>query len=136
MSKSDNYIKGAATRRDVMGGALADRLANTVYKGPIMEKFTDYSTEAIFGMLWARPGLDHKTRALICVVSDTCGHCWPELELHIRFAHRQGWTEDELTESLLHLSGYIGVPSVRQALIIAEKVFGELHEEENNSETP
>ena len=136
MSKSDNYIKGAATRRDVMGDALADKLANSVYKGPIMEKFTDYSTEAIFGLLWARSGLDHKTRALICVVSDTCGHCWPELELHIRFARRQGWTEDELTESLLHLSGYIGVPSVRQALIIAEKVFGELREEENNSETP
>ena len=130
MSKSENYEKGAATRREVMGDALADKLANTDYKGQVMEKFADYATEAIFGMLWARPGLDHKTRALICVISDTCGHCWPELELHIRFARRQGWTEDELTEALLHLGGYIGVPSVREAMIIASKVFQELREEE------
>ena len=130
MPKSENYEKGAAARRDVMGDALADKLANTVYKSPIMEKFADYSTEAVFGMLWARPGLDHKTRSLICVISDTCGHCWPELELHLRFARRHGWTEDELTEALLHLGGYIGVPSVREGLIIADKVFTELREEE------
>jgi 4-carboxymuconolactone decarboxylase len=130
VSKSETYQKGAATRREVMGPALADKLANTDYKGPIMEQFVDYSTEAIFGMLWSRPGLDHKTRALICVISDTCGHCWPELELHLRFARAQGWTEDELTEALLHLGGYIGVPSVREALIIASRVFEEIRQEE------
>ncbi len=129
MSKSENYEKGAAVRRDVMGEALADKLADTVYTGPVMEKFADYSTEAIFGMLWARPGLDHKTRALICVISDTCGHCWPELDLHLRFALGQGWTEDELTEALLHLGGYIGVPSAREAMIIADRVFTEMRGE-------
>lgn len=130
VSKSETYQKGVATRREVMGEALADKLAATVYKGPVMEKFADYSTEAIFGMLWSRPGLDYKTRALICVISDACGHCWPELELHIRFALRHGWTEDELTEALLHLGGYIGVPSVREALIIADKIFREAREED------
>ena len=130
MSKSENYEKGAAIRRELMGDAFADKLANTVNKGPVMEKFGDYATEAIFGMLWARPGLDYKTRALIYVISDTCGHCWPELELHIRFARGQGWAEDELTEVLLHLGGYIGVPSIREAMIIAGKVFKELREEE------
>jgi 4-carboxymuconolactone decarboxylase len=130
VAKSENYEKGAATRREVMGEALADKLATTVYQGPIMEKFADYSIEAVFGMLWSRPGLDYKTRALICVISDACGHCWPELELHLRFARTHGWTEDELTEALLHLGGYIGVPSAREALIIAEKVFGEMRAEE------
>ena len=37
----------------------------------------------------------------------------PELAIHLRFALRQGWTEDELSEVLLHLSGYIGLPLVR-----------------------
>jgi 4-carboxymuconolactone decarboxylase len=130
MSKSETFEKGAATRRAVMGEAMADRLADTVYQGPVMEKFTDYATEAIFGMLWSRPGLDHKTRALICVISDTCGHCWPELDLHLRFARGQGWTEDELTEALLHVGGYIGAPSAREAMIIADRVFAELRAEE------
>jgi 4-carboxymuconolactone decarboxylase len=52
------------------------------------------------------------------------------LELHIRFARGQGWTEDELTEALMHLGGYIGVPSIREAMIIASKVFKELRDEE------
>lgn len=129
MPKSETYQKGAAIRRELMGDAYADRLAETVYQDPVMETFGDYATEAVFGMLWTRPGLDRKTRALICVISDTCGHCWPELELHLRFARRQGWTEEELTEALLHLGGYIGVPSVREAMVIAGRVFGELRAE-------
>jgi 4-carboxymuconolactone decarboxylase len=43
-------------------------------------------------------------------------------------ALRQGWTEEELTESLLHLSGYIGVPIIRECLQVASKVFREPRE--------
>tara|TARA_R110002110_G_scaffold84563_1_gene219696 strand:- start:3142 stop:3537 length:396 start_codon:yes stop_codon:yes gene_type:complete len=125
MSKSETYEKGAATRRAVMGEAMADRMAKSVYTGPVMETFAEYATEAVFGMLWARPGLDHKTRAMITLTSDVCNHSWPELEIHLRFALNLGWTEEELTEALLHLGGYIGVPSVREAMIIADRVFGE-----------
>ena len=38
-------------------------------------------------------------------------------------ALRQGWSEDELTEVLLHLSGYIGVPIIRESMQVASKVF-------------
>ena len=115
----------------MMGDELVEKLANTVYADPTMKKFGDYATEAVFGLLWTREGLDRKTRAMICVISDTCLHCWPELELHIRFARRVGWTEDEITEALLHVGGYIGVPTIREAFIIAGKVFKEMNEEES-----
>ncbi len=36
-----------------------------------MKKFIDVATETAFGALWTRPGLDVKTRALICGISDT-----------------------------------------------------------------
>src|SRR3546814_12187521 len=77
-------------------------------------------------MLWTRPGLDLKTKTLICVVPDAATARWPELAIHLRMARRQGWSEDELSEVLLHLSGYIGLPSVREALIVAQEVFAEL----------
>ncbi|MFT5488371.1 MAG: 4-carboxymuconolactone decarboxylase [Paracoccaceae bacterium] len=125
MSKSETYEKGAATRREVMGDAVADRMATSVYSGPVMETFAEYATEAVFGMLWSRPGLDHKTRAMITVTSDVCNHSWPELEIHLRFALNLGWAEEELTEALLHLGGYIGVPTVREAMIMADRVFKE-----------
>jgi 4-carboxymuconolactone decarboxylase len=94
-----------------------------------MQKFIDVVTETVFGALWTRPGLDDKTRALICVVSDTCTGREPELGLHLRMALRQGWTEEQLTETLLHLSGYIGVPIIRESLQVASRVFKEYREE-------
>ena len=53
----------------------------------------------------------------------------PELEIHLRMARRQGWTEDELSEALMHLSGYIGLPSVREAMLVAKDVFAEMRQE-------
>ena len=129
MSKSETYEKGAATRLAVMGPAMAEKMAETVYTGPVMETFAEYATEAVFGMLWSRPGLDRKTRAMITVTTDVCSHCWPELEIHLRFALNLGWTEEELTEALLHLGGYIGVPAVREAMLIADRVFSEVRAE-------
>ena len=129
MAESENYKKGTEIRRTLMGDALADKMATSVYDDPMMKKFGDYAREAVFGMLWSRPGLDMKTRALICVISDTSQARWPELEIHLRMARRQGWTEDELSEALLHLSGYIGLPSVREAMLVAKDVFAEMRQE-------
>src|SRR5438045_7042920 len=110
MPESDLYKKGAAMRRQLMGDAAVEKSAREIYSDPVMKKFIDVATETVFGALWTRAGLDTKTRALICVVSDTCTGREPELALHLRFALRPGWTEEELTETLLHLSGYIRVP--------------------------
>ena len=129
MSRSEAYNKGSEIRQELMGDAMADGMAKTVYNDPIMEKFGDYAREAVFGLLWSRPGLDRKTRALICCITDTATGRWPELELHLRMARRQGWTEDELAEALLHTGGYIGVPSVREAMLIAKDVFAEMRAE-------
>ena len=129
MAKSALWKKGNAVRNELIGKAAVGRMTKNVYDDPIMEKFGDYAREAVFGMLWTRPGLDMKTRALICVVSDTATHAWPELAIHLRMARRQGWTEDELAEALLHLGGYIGVPAVREALIVAKGVFRDMRAE-------
>src|SRR5579863_5268846 len=127
--RSELYKKGAAMRRQLMGDAAVEASAKGVYSDPVMTKFIDVATETVFGALWTRPGLDTKTRALICVVSDACTGREPELALHIRFALRQGWTEDELTEVLLHLSGYIGVPIIRESMMVASRAFKDYREE-------
>ena len=53
----------------------------------------------------------------------------PELKLHLRMARNQGWTEDELVESLLHLGGYVGVPLIRESLLVAKETFAEMRAE-------
>jgi len=129
MAESELYRKGREMRRQLMGDAFVASANQTVYADPIMEKFVDVATETVFGALWTRPGLDLKTRTLICVVSDAATARTPELAIHLRMARRQGWTEDELVEVLLHLSGYVGVPLVREALLTAKDVFAELRAE-------
>jgi 4-carboxymuconolactone decarboxylase len=129
MAESELYKKGAAMRRHLLGDAAVERSAREIYSDPIMKKFIDVATETVFGALWTRPGLDLKTRALICVISDAATGREPELGLHLRMALRQGWTEEELTEALLHLSGYVGVPIIRESLLVASKVFAEFRAE-------
>lgn len=116
-------------RRKLLGDAFVERTNSTTYKDPVMRKFIDVATETVFGALWTRPGLDLKTRTLVCVVSDAATGREPELAIHLRMALRQGWTEEELTETLLHMSGYVGVPIIRECLLTASKVFAEVKAE-------
>jgi 4-carboxymuconolactone decarboxylase len=129
MADSPLRAKGRAMRRKLMGDAYADKLDGAVYRDPIMEKFAEVTQETIFGTLWTRPGLDIKTRALICVISDAATGRVEELKLHLRFARNQGWTEDELSEALLHLTGYVGAPLVRGAMLTAVELFKEIRAE-------
>ena len=129
MADNERRQQGRAMRRKLMGDAYADKLDKAVYADPIMEKFAEVTQETIFGALWTRPGLDLKTRSLICVISDAATGRAPELKLHLRFARNQGWTEDELAEALLHLAGYVGAPLVREAMLTACATFAEMRAE-------
>jgi 4-carboxymuconolactone decarboxylase len=129
MADTARRSQGRAMRRKLMGDAFADKIDKTVYNDPIMQKFAAVTQETIFGTLWTRPGLDLKTRALICVISDTATGRSAELKLHLRFARGQGWAEDELAEALLHLVGYIGAPLVREAMLTACETFVEMRAE-------
>lgn len=129
MAQSEAYRKGADIRRKLLGDAWVERTNRATYAEPTMRKFIDHATEHIFGGLWSRPGLDLKTRTLICVISDAATHQHPELAIHLRMARRQGWTEEELTEVLMHLIGYLGAPAVREAMLVATKTFAELKAE-------
>ncbi|MBT6275171.1 MAG: 4-carboxymuconolactone decarboxylase [Chromatiales bacterium] len=129
MANSELYEKGMALRAELFGEEYAADMNESTYADPVMQKFRQVAAENIFGLLWSRPGLDLKTRTLVCVVSDAATGRDPELKLHLRMALRQGWTEDELTEVLIHLSGYVGVPLIREALLTASEVFKDVRGE-------
>lgn len=129
MAKSELYKRGEIVRRTLRGDTDFERNQREYAAHPHMQTFIDTVTETVFGALWARPGLDLKTRTLVCVVSDVATGRHPELAIHVRFALRQGWTEPELVEVMLQLSGYVGVPLVREAMLVATKVFDEVKAE-------
>ncbi len=123
VTRSETYKRGEAMRRKLRGDKDFEANQASYAKDPVMAKFIDVATEGIFGVLWTRPGLDLKTRTLVCVVSDAATGRYPELDIHLRFALKQGWTEVELTEVLLHLVGYVGAPVIRDAMMVASEVF-------------
>ena len=129
MADDDLRAKGTAMRSRLMGEGYAAQLNATLYADPIMVKFRELATDIAFGSVWTRAGLDLKTRALICVISDTSTGRYPELAVHLRMARNNGWSEEELTEAILHLSVYVGLPFVREALIVASETFAALRKE-------
>jgi 4-carboxymuconolactone decarboxylase len=129
MADHELHRKGSEIRRKLLGDRYVERVNATTYQDPVMRTFIDVATETVFGALWTRPGLDLKTRTLVCVVSDAATGREPELRIHLRMALRQGWSETELVETLIHMSGYVGVPIIREALLAAREVFAEVRAE-------
>jgi len=113
-----------AVRRSVLGDAHVDRaLAEaSAVTGPWQE----YLTETAWGKVWARPGLDRRTRSMLTLALLTALRCEGELPMHVRAAIGNGVSPAEITEVLLHTSVYAGIPAANAAFGIAQRVLLEL----------
>jgi 4-carboxymuconolactone decarboxylase len=122
-SPTDPYDEGMRVRRAVLGDEhVARAVANT---DAFTEPFQDLITRYAWGSVWAREGLDRRTRscitlALMCAL----GH-QDELAMHVRAALRNGLTAADISEVLLHTAVYAGVPAANSALKIAKTVLEE-----------
>ena len=79
-----------------------------------------------FGDIYARPGLDLKTREMLTVAALTVlGYPQAELKEHIRGALNVGCTPDQILEIILQMAVYAGFPAALEAVKTAASVFGE-----------
>ncbi|HEY8735643.1 MAG TPA: 4-carboxymuconolactone decarboxylase [Candidatus Dormibacteraeota bacterium] len=122
MTDDERRERGMKIRREVLGDAHVDRAqANTT---PLTKEFQDLITRYAWGEIWARPGLDRRTRSCITVAMTVALNRPDELALHLRAALRNGVTVDELREVLLQTVIYCGVPAAHMAFRVAEEVLG------------
>ena len=114
---------GLEVRRDVLGAEHVDRsLAQaSAFARPMQELVTEYC----WGAVWARPGLERKTRSLLNLAMLTALDRPHELRLHIRGALNNGVTAKEIQEVLLQAAVYCGVPAAMDAFRTAEDVLKE-----------
>lgn len=120
------YQDGMTVRREVLGDAHVDRaVASTT---DFTQPFQDYITRSAWGSIWARPGLDRKTRSCVTLAVLTALHCHDELAMHVRAAIGNGLTAQEISEVLLHTGVYAGVPASNAAFQIAQRTLAELGE--------
>lgn len=124
----EQYEQGIRVRREVLGDEHVDRaIARTT---ELTAPFQEFITRYAWGGVWSRDRLDRRTRSAITVAVLTALGREHELELHLRGALRNGVTEEELAEVLLHTAVYAGVPAANAAFAVAQKVLGEAREGE------
>ena len=91
---------------------------------PLTKDFQDLLTRYAWGDIWARPGLDRRTRSCITVAMTVALNRPDELALHLRGALRNGVTVAELREVLLQTAVYCGIPAANTAFKVAEQILG------------
>ena len=115
---------GERVRREVLGDEHVDRTLDgaSEYGAP----FQEYLTRVAWGEVWARPGLDRRTRSCLTLALLTALRAENELPMHVRAAIRNGVTPEEIREVIIHAALYAGIPAGNAAFKLAEETLREL----------
>jgi 3-oxoadipate enol-lactonase/4-carboxymuconolactone decarboxylase len=110
-------------RREVLG----DKHVDAAVAGTTDDTadFQDLITRYAWGEIWARPGLDRRTRSAITLMALVALNREHELAMHIRAALRNGLTREEIKEVLLQSAIYCGVPAANGAFAVFQEVVNE-----------
>lgn len=85
-----------------------------------------YTIEYPFGDIYARKGLDLKSREIATVAALTAlGNCAPQLKVHLNAALNVGCNEEELKEVLIQMSVYAGFPAALNGMFAFKEVLAE-----------
>jgi 4-carboxymuconolactone decarboxylase len=128
MNDGTKLADGIAARKEVLGSEHVERSMAQVseFSRPIQE----WVTEACWGAVWTRPGLDRRTRSLLNLVMLTALNRMHELEVHVRGAVRNGCTTTEIQEALLHAAPYCGAPAALESFRAAERALAQLAQDD------
>jgi 4-carboxymuconolactone decarboxylase len=89
--------------------------------------FTETLLESGYGRLYAREGLDLKTRQIATVAALTVlgGHTAPQLKVNIEHTLAAGANEREILEVILQMAAYGGWPAAINGINAAMELFDE-----------
>ena len=120
-SSDDRYARGWKRIAEIDGEAgqrVIDSLAD------IAPDRGRYIVEFPFGDVYARPGLDLRSREIATVASlVTLGNAVPQLEVHLHAALNVGCTPRELVEVIIQMAVYAGFPAALNGMAAAKRVF-------------
>jgi 4-carboxymuconolactone decarboxylase len=115
---------GLGIRREIFGAELADKTwaAADDFNRPFEELVNQYC----FGEIWARPGLDRKTRSIITLSMLTGLNRPNQIRAHVKGAIANGLSKEEIQELFLQAAIYCGVPAAVDCFRIAKELFQEM----------
>lgn len=118
------YRAGLAERRDVLGDAYVDA-ALSRNAGTDGEGLQGYVSEFVWGGVWTRPGLVRRDRSLITVSLLIALGQLTELATHVRTGLRNGLTRQEISETVVHATAYVGAPAGLAAMRVVQATLVE-----------
>jgi 4-carboxymuconolactone decarboxylase len=118
MSEGNRLERGREIRSAVLGASYVEQsmARATPFAQPLQELVTEYC----WGTIWARPGLDRRTRSLLNLGMLAALNHQSEVTLHTTGAIRNGCTPEEIQEVLLQVAVYCGVPAALNAMRSAQ----------------
>jgi 3-oxoadipate enol-lactonase/4-carboxymuconolactone decarboxylase len=120
---ADNSLEtGMRARRAVLGDAHVDR--SMAAATDLTRDFQELITRFAWGTIWARPGLDHRSRRMLVLAITAALGRWEEFRLHLRAARAGGLEPCDVKEVLLQVAVYAGVPAANTAFQIAGEEQG------------
>lgn len=118
------YDAGIRVRREVMGDDFVDAALGRA-AGTDGEELQEHVTATVWGSVWTRPGLNRRDRSLLNIGMLVALRATEELRGHVRGALTNGLTREEITETIIHSSGYCGAPAALSAMKVAQQVLEE-----------
>jgi 4-carboxymuconolactone decarboxylase len=113
-----------ARGREVAGKLWGTRAgAQELPAQKLAPEFFGLVTQFVFGMFWARPNLDLRSRSLCTVAQLAALGRTEELKGHLVGARNLGIAREELIEVLMQTACYAGVPAAVTALNAAAEVL-------------
>lgn len=117
----DLFEKGLQVRKDVLG---ADYVENSLAKADdFMMTFQEHVTSYCWGNVWTREGLGRRDRSMINLAMLAAMGKTDELKLHTLGAINNGLSNEEITEVLLQVAVYAGVPASLSAFKAVHEVL-------------
>ena len=133
-SREELRRKGNEIRERLQHGTYPPRERPRAVAGvPGLRNFTG---EAIFGSIWARPGLDIRYRMLATLSVLSSLQRLSQLQTYVHSALNMGMGAEEIQEALIHCSLYAGFPSTVNSLEVAHEAFNERGIEVPQTEIP
>jgi 4-carboxymuconolactone decarboxylase len=123
VSADKSYEDGMKVRREILGDAWVDRTLRN--RNAFNSEFQEMITRHVWGEIWTRPAIDHKTRRYMVMSIMIALQQWEEFKLHVRSALTQGFTKDDIKEIILQATVYCGAPAGNHAMHEAATVFAE-----------
>jgi len=118
------YDRGMQTRREVLGDAHVDR--SLAAADELTQPLQDMVIEYGWGAVWARPGLDRRTRSLINIGMLTALNRPHELQVHLKGAINNGCSREEIVEATLQTAVYCGMPAALDTMRHVKALFDDL----------